>query len=53
MLPGGGLGIRLAVLGVILVLGIGIGWGLYGNTSSPLSFTSDPARSPTESHRWC
>ena len=46
MLPGGGLGIRLAVLGVILVLGIGIGWGLYGNTSSPLSFTSDPGAKP-------
>lgn len=46
VLPGGGLGIRLAVLGVILVLGIGIGWGLYGNTSSPLSFTSDPGAKP-------
>jgi hypothetical protein len=27
---------------VLVVLGIAIGWGLYGNTSSPLDFTSDP-----------
>ncbi len=40
--PRGGLGIRLAVAGVLVLLGMGIGWGLYGNTSSPLSFTSDP-----------
>ncbi len=39
---GGGWGIRAAVAGVLTVLGIAIGWGLYGNTSSPLSFTSDP-----------
>lgn len=39
---GGGWGIRLAVMGVLVVLGIGIGWGLYGNTPSPLNFTSDP-----------
>ncbi|ORB64794.1 DUF1707 SHOCT-like domain-containing protein [Mycolicibacterium tusciae] len=39
---GGGWGIRLAVAGVLVALGIGIGWGLYGNTTSPLSFTSDP-----------
>ena len=33
---------------VLVVLGIAIGWGLYGNTSSPLSFTvAIPARSPT------
>ena len=38
----GGWGIRAAVAGVLVVLGIAIGWGLYGNTSSPLSFTSDP-----------
>ncbi|MCV7192162.1 DUF1707 SHOCT-like domain-containing protein [Mycolicibacterium brumae] len=37
-----GWGLRAAVAGVLVVLGIGIGWGLYGNTSSPLSFTSDP-----------
>ena len=40
--PGGGLGLRLAVAGVLVVLGIAIGWGLYGNTPSPLDFTSDP-----------
>lgn len=39
---GGGWGLRAAVVGVLVVLGIAIGWGLYGNTSSPLSFTSDP-----------
>lgn len=39
---GGGWGIRLAVAGVLVALGVGIGWGLYGNTTSPLSFTSDP-----------
>ena len=39
---GGGWGIRLAIAGVLIVLGIAIGWGLYGNTTSPLSFTSDP-----------
>lgn len=45
-MPGGGWGLRLAAIGVILVLGIGIGWGLYGNTSSPLNFTSDPGAKP-------
>jgi hypothetical protein len=39
---GTGWGIRAAVAGVLVVLGIAIGWGLYGNTTSPLSFTSDP-----------
>jgi hypothetical protein len=39
---GGGWGIRLAVTAVLVVLGILIGWGLYGNTPSPLNFTSDP-----------
>ena len=29
---------------MLVLLGIGIGWGLYGNTPSPLSFTSDPGR---------
>jgi Domain of unknown function (DUF1707) len=37
-----GWGMRLAVAGVFVLLGMGIGWGLYGNTSSPLSFESDP-----------
>jgi Domain of unknown function (DUF1707) len=39
---GGGWGMRLAVAAVLVVLGIAIGWGLYGNTPSPLNFTSDP-----------
>jgi hypothetical protein len=39
---GSGWGMRAAVAGVLIVLGIAIGWGLYGNTTSPLSFTSDP-----------
>ncbi len=38
----GGWGIRAAIAGVLVLLGIGIGWGLYGNTSTPFSFTSDP-----------
>jgi hypothetical protein len=38
----GGWGMRAAVAGVLVALGIAVGWGLYGNTSSPLSFTSDP-----------
>jgi hypothetical protein len=39
---GAGWGMRAAVAGVLVVLGMAIGWGLYGNTSSPLDFTSDP-----------
>jgi hypothetical protein len=39
---GAGWGLRLATAAVLVVLGIAIGWGLYGNTSSPLSFTTDP-----------
>lgn len=37
-----GRGIRVAISAVLVLLGIGIGWGLYGNTPSPLNFTSDP-----------
>jgi hypothetical protein len=39
---GSGWGIRAAVAGVLIALGIAIGWGLFGNTPSPLNFTSDP-----------
>lgn len=39
---GSGWGLRLATAAVLVLLGIAIGWGLYGNTSSPLNFTSDP-----------
>ncbi len=42
----GGRGIAAAALVVAVLLGVGIGWGLYGNTSSPLSFTSDPGAKP-------
>ncbi len=41
-LQSGGWGMRAAVAAVLVLLGMGIGWGLYGNTTSPLSFTSDP-----------
>lgn len=34
------MGHAAAVAGVLVVFGVAI--GLYGNTSSPLSFTSDP-----------
>jgi hypothetical protein len=39
---GAGWGIRLATAAVLVLLGMGIGWGLYGNTSSPLNFQTDP-----------
>ncbi|MCT7661320.1 DUF1707 SHOCT-like domain-containing protein [Mycobacterium deserti] len=39
---GSGWGLRAAIAGVLIVLGVAIGWGLYGNTPSPLNFTSDP-----------
>ncbi|MHA3024829.1 DUF1707 SHOCT-like domain-containing protein [Mycobacterium sp. BMJ-28] len=39
---GAGWGLRVAVAAVLVILGIAIGWGLYGNTASPLSFTTDP-----------
>jgi hypothetical protein len=31
---------------VSVLLGVGIGWGLYGNTGSPLDFTTDPGAKP-------
>ena len=37
-----GWGLAAAAFGVTVLLGIGIGWGLYGNTTSPLDFTADP-----------
>lgn len=42
----GGWGMRAATAAVLVVLGIAIGWGLYGNTPSPLNFTSDPGAKP-------
>ncbi|BBZ72675.1 DUF1707 SHOCT-like domain-containing protein [Mycobacterium paraseoulense] len=42
----GGWGSLAAAFAVSVLLGIGIGWGLYGNTSSPLDFTTDPGARP-------
>lgn len=42
----GSRGLAAAALVVAVLLGVGIGWGLYGNTSSPLSLTSDPGAKP-------
>jgi Domain of unknown function (DUF1707) len=39
-------GFPLAVTAVLVVLGIAIGWGLYGNSTSPLDFTTDPGAKP-------
>jgi hypothetical protein len=39
---GGGWGLRVAMAAVLVIFGVAIGWGLYGNTPSPLNFTSDP-----------
>ncbi|WP_082105827.1 DUF1707 domain-containing protein [Mycobacterium sp. UM_Kg27] len=36
----------LGALGAALVAGMLLGWAMYGNTSSPLSFTSDPGAKP-------
>lgn len=41
-MAGSSRGLLAAVAAVLVLLGIGIGWGLYGNTSSPLSFETDP-----------
>jgi hypothetical protein len=41
-----GWGIRIATATVLLLAGIGVGWGIYGNTGSPLSFTADPGAKP-------
>jgi Domain of unknown function (DUF1707) len=43
--PGGWGGLAAAFL-VAVLLGVGIGWGLYGNTRSPLDFTTDPGAKP-------
>ncbi len=42
----GSRGIVAAAFVVAVLLGIGLGWGLYGHTSSPLSFTPSPAAKP-------
>lgn len=42
----GGWGVLAAAFVVSVLLGVGIGWGLYGNTRSPLDFTTDPGAKP-------
>lgn len=41
-----GWGAPAAAFVVSVLLGMGIGWGLYGNTRSPLDFTTDPGAKP-------
>lgn len=43
---GAGWGIRVGALVAACALGIGIGWGLYGNSTSPFDFTTDPGAQP-------
>lgn len=38
--------IRLATAAVLVLLGVGIGWGLFGNTSSPFTKAPDPGARP-------
>lgn len=37
---------RLATAAVLVLAGVGLGWGLYGNTASPLSIAADPGAQP-------
>jgi len=39
-------GLLAAAFVASVLLGMGLGWGLYGNTSSPLDFTTDPGAKP-------
>jgi Domain of unknown function (DUF1707) len=39
-------GVPAVAVVVSVLLGLGIGWGLYGNTSSPLDFATDPGAKP-------
>jgi hypothetical protein len=41
-----GWGLMAAAFVVSVLLGVGIGWGLYGNTGSPVDFTTDPGARP-------
>ena len=41
-----GWGLLAVAFVVSVLLGVGIGWGLYGNTNSPLDFTTDPGAKP-------
>ncbi|AGJ66031.1 hypothetical protein J112_00260 [Mycobacterium tuberculosis str. Beijing/NITR203] len=48
------LGLLAAAFVASVLLGVGIGWGVYGNTRSPLDFTSDPgARCLRNPPPWC
>lgn len=42
----GGWGVLAAGFVASVVLGVVIGWGLYGNTRTPLDFTTDPGAKP-------
>jgi Domain of unknown function (DUF1707) len=42
----GGWGVLAAAVVGSVLLGVGIGWGIYGNTSSPMDFTTDPGAKP-------
>lgn len=44
-IPSGGWGMRTAVAAVLVLFGVGIGWGLFGN-NSPLSSQADPGAVP-------
>ena len=41
-----GWSIGLAYSAVLVLFGVAIGWGLYGNSSSPFDFTTDPGAKP-------
>ncbi len=45
-LSAGGRGMRLAIAIGLVALGVGIGWGFYGSTSSPLGVDTDPGARP-------
>jgi len=38
--------LRLATGAVLVALGVGVGWGLFGNTLQPLGMTPDPGARP-------
>lgn len=42
----GGWGVLAAALVASVLLGVLVGWGLYGNTRTPLDFTTDPGAKP-------
>lgn len=42
----GGWGVLAAAFAASVLLGVLIGWGLYGNTRTPLDFTTDPGAKP-------